>query len=65
MATWASLASDEPLQLGPDLGGGDTWGSCLRVVEHGLSLLYFQMQIAEYALGTGRKVHVGLMCERN
>lgn len=50
-----------------------SWGRTWAVVTLGaavlgymeLSLLNFQMQIAEYALGTGRKVHVGLRCERN
>lgn len=58
--------SDQPLQLGSELNSDDIWGSCLKVVEHGLFLLlYFQMQIAEYALGTGRKVHVYFRCVRN
>ena len=57
--------SDQRVQLGAELNSEDIWGSCLKVVEHGLFLLYFQMQIAEYALGTGRKVHVCLRCVRS
>lgn len=50
-----SAPKDQPLQLEAELNG-DIWGSRLKVADHGLFLLlYFQMQIAEYALGSGRK----------